>query len=224
VSAAKDRDLTQGPLLGHFKALAIPAAFGMLFATLYNVVDIYWAGRWSTDAQAGLAVGFQAFFIMMSIGFGLSAAMSALVSNAKGQKNDEDARAFAAQGITFGGIATAVLMVLGWFGGPYLIALVSEPGAYRDAATGYYQWLLFSLPGFLLAYGANGILQAHGDTVTMQRGLMVAFFANIDQSNGGDALGFAQCICVENNEGCGWIMLRSSSCKIQRNHRAIAAS
>jgi len=179
VSAAKDRDLTQGPLLGHFKALAIPAAFGMLFATLYNVVDIYWAGRWSTDAQAGLAVGFQAFFIMMSIGFGLSAAMSALVSNAKGQKNDEDARAFAAQGITFGGIATAVLMVLGWFGGPYLIALVSEPGAYRDAATGYYQWLLFSLPGFLLAYGANGILQAHGDTVTMQRGLMVAFFANI---------------------------------------------
>ena len=31
----------------------------------------------------------------------------------------------------------------------------------------------------MLAYGGNGILQAHGDSVSMQRALMVAFFANI---------------------------------------------
>lgn len=179
MSAAKDIDLTTGPLLGHFKTLAIPAAFGMLFSTLYNVVDVYWAGRLSTNAQAGLSIGFQAFFIMMSIGFGLGSAMSALVSNAKGQKDDDAAKVFASQGITFGLIATATLMVLGWFGGPFLIALVSEPGSYRDAASGYFRWLIFSLPGFLLAYGANGILQAHGDTKTLQRGLMAAFLLNI---------------------------------------------
>jgi len=38
----------------------------------------------STDAQAGLAIGYQAFFILMALGFGLSSALSALVSNAKG--------------------------------------------------------------------------------------------------------------------------------------------
>jgi putative MATE family efflux protein len=179
MSVARDLDLTQGPLLAHFRALAVPAAFGMLFSTLYNVVDIYWAGRLSTEAQAGLAIGFQAFFIMMSIGFGLGAAMSALVSNAKGSRDVESVRAFALQGIAFGIIAMLVLMVLGGIGGPYLIALVSEPGGYRDAATSYFKWLVLSLPGFLLAYGANGILQAHGDTVTLQRGLVVAFFANI---------------------------------------------
>jgi putative MATE family efflux protein len=179
MSAARDLDLTQGPLLGHFRALAVPAAFGMLFSTLYNVVDVYWAGRLSTEAQAGLAIGFQAFFIMMSIGFGLGAAMSALVSNAKGAHDKSSVRAFALQGISFGIIATGILMVLGWLGGPYLIALVSEPGGYRDAATGYFNWLVLSLPGFFLAYGANGILQAHGDTVTLQRALIVAFFANI---------------------------------------------
>jgi len=151
----------------------------MLFSTLYNVVDVYWAGRLSTDAQAGLAIGFQAFFIMMAVGFGLSSAMSALVSNAKGSKNDADARLFATQGFSFGVLATGVLMVVGWFGGPLLINLVSEPGAYRDAATGYFAVLLLSLPGFMLAYGTNGILQAHGDTVTLQRGLMAAFFLNV---------------------------------------------
>ncbi|MFK7744963.1 MAG: MATE family efflux transporter [Roseobacter sp.] len=179
MSIARDRDLTQGPLLGHFRALAVPAAFGMLFSTLYNVVDVYWAGQLSTEAQAGLAIGFQAFFIMMAIGFGLGSAMSALVSNAKGARDTYEVRQFALQGIVFGIIATLILMIVGWIGGPYLIALVSEPGGYRDAATGYFKWLIFSLPGFLLAYGANGILQAHGDTVTLQRGLVVAFFANI---------------------------------------------
>ena len=172
-------DLTTGSMASHFRALAIPAAFGMLFATLYNVVDVYWAGRLSTDAQAGLAIGFQAFFILMAVGFGLSSALSALVSNAKGSKDAEQTQTFIAQGLIYGVIATVVLMIVGWFFGPILITLVSEPGAYRDAALGYFHWLIFALPGFFLAYGGNGILQAHGDSRSMQRALTVAFFVNI---------------------------------------------
>ena len=79
-------DLTTGPISQHFRKLAIPAAFGMLFATLYNVVDVYFAGILGTDAQAGLSIGYQAFFILMAVGFGLGAALSALVSNAKGRR------------------------------------------------------------------------------------------------------------------------------------------
>lgn len=176
--AQKD-DLTTGSMFGHYKSLAVPAALGMLFSTLYNVVDVFYAGQLSTEAQAGLAIGYQAFFIMMSVGFGLSSALSALVSNAKGEKNTEAGRALATQGLGFGVLATALLMVGGWFAGPHLIALVSEPGGYRDAALGYFRLLILALPGFLLAYGGNGILQAHGDTRSMQRAMMVAFFVNI---------------------------------------------
>lgn len=179
MAQAPNDDLTTGPMLTHFKTLAIPAALGMLFSTLYNVVDVFYAGQLSTEAQAGLAIGFQAFFIMMSIGFGLGSGLSALVSNAKGEKNARAARGLAAQGLSFGAIATLILMVMGFFGGPYLINLVSEPGGYRDAALNYFRFLILALPGFLLAYGGNGILQAHGDSKSMQRALMVAFLANI---------------------------------------------
>ncbi len=172
-------DLTTGPIAGHFRALAVPAAMGMLFTTLYNVVDVYYAGQLSTQAQAGLAIGFQAFFIMMAVGFGTGSAMSALVGNARGKKDDASARRTAMQGLSFGLTATLTLMVVGAMGGPILIAMVSEPGGYRDAATGYFYWLLAALPGFLLTYTANGILQAHGDTRTLQRAMMMAFFANI---------------------------------------------
>ena len=172
-------DLTVGPMALHFRRLAIPAALGMLFATLYNVVDVYYAGKLSTDAQAGLAIGYQAFFILMALGFGLSSALSALVSNAKGSGETSQVRQYISQGLTFAVILTLLSMIVGWFIGPTLIGIVSEPGAYRNAGLGYFGWLIFALPGFLIAYGGNGILQAHGDTLSMQRALMLAFVANI---------------------------------------------
>ena len=175
----KKDDLTVGSMAVHFRRLAIPAALGMLFATLYNVVDVYYAGKLSTDAQAGLAIGYQAFFILMALGFGLSSALSALVSNAKGSGETSQVRQYISQGLTFAVILTLLSMIVGWFIGPTLIGIVSEPGAYRNAGLGYFGWLIFALPGFLIAYGGNGILQAHGDTLSMQRALMLAFVANI---------------------------------------------
>ena len=174
-----DDDLTIGPMSQHFKSLAIPAALGMLFATLYNVVDVYYAGRLSTEAQAGLAIGYQAFFILMAVGFGLGSSLSALVSNAKGSKDTSGTRKLAAQGLSFGVCTTIVFIIIGLWTGPRLIELVSVPGGYRDAGTDYFFWLILALPGFMLAYGGNGILQAHGDSRSLQRALMGAFFLNV---------------------------------------------
>jgi len=174
-----DEDLTTGPISGHFRRLAVPAAIGMLFSTLYNIVDTFYAGYFGTQAQAGLAVGFQAFFVLVAVGFGLGSAMSALVGNAKGRKDITDARHLAAQGIGFATLATLALTALALWAGPYLIALVSEQGAYRNAGLSYFNWLILSLPGFILAYTGNGILQARGDTISMQRALLVAFLANV---------------------------------------------
>ena len=179
MAAARDYDLTTGSIASHFRKLAIPAALGMLFTTLYNVVDVYFAGQIGTESQAGLAIGFQAFFVLVAVAFGLSSAMSALVGNARGAKDNRVARRLAVQGLAFATVATIVLMIFAIWFGPRAIILISEPGEYRDAATGYFYWLVAALPGFILAFSANGILQAHGDSVTLQRGQMVAFFANI---------------------------------------------
>ncbi len=174
-----DHDLTEGPISGHFRRLALPAAVGMLFSTLYNVVDTFYAGFFGTQAQAGLSVGFQAFFILVAIGFGTGSAMSALVGNAKGRKDAADARFLAAQGMGFAVIGTLCMIAVAVGAGPTLIALVSEPGPYREAGQGYFNILILSLPGFIIGYSANGILQARGDTKSLQLAMMVAFFVNI---------------------------------------------
>jgi len=174
-----EHDLTRGPISSHFRTLAIPGALGMLFTTLYNIVDIFYAGMLSTSAQAGLALGYQAFFIALSFGIGLGAAMGAMVGNALGASDRRKTRRLAAQGISFGIIAALVLGTAGLWYGPAVITLVSKAGAYRDAGIRYYLLMLLALPGFLLAFGCNGILQAHGDGRSMLRALIVAFFANI---------------------------------------------
>ena len=49
-------DLTTGSVSSHLKRLAIPAATGMLFHTLYNIDDIYFPVSLSTNSKAGNAI------------------------------------------------------------------------------------------------------------------------------------------------------------------------
>ena len=172
-------DLTIGPMSRHYRTLAIPAALGMVFSTLYNMVDIFYAGRLATQAQAGLAIGFMVFFIYIAFGYGLGAAVSALVGNALGAKDRQGARRMATQALAFAAMISVLLMGFGLWFSPVLVELVSEPGAYRDAALRYLLLLQLAIPGFIVAYACNGALQAQGDSVSLTRALFAAFIANI---------------------------------------------
>ncbi len=172
-------DLTKGHLSQHFRTLAIPAAIGMVFNTLYNMVDMYFAGRLATASQAGISIGFGVFFIYIAFGFGLSSAISALVGRALGAKNQRAARRLIAHALIFAVLLSVVLMGIGLLLSPFLVEFVSEPGPYRDAANRYIFVLLLAIPGFLIAFACNGALQAQGDSVSLTRALIGAFFANI---------------------------------------------
>ena len=172
-------DLTVGPMSQHFRRLAIPAALGMIFNTLYNMVDIYFAGRLATDAQAGLAIGFMVFFIYIAFGFGLGSAVSALVGGALGAKDKRGARRLVGQALLFAVLISLVLMGLGLWLSPLVVEVVSEPGPYREAAARYLYLLQLAIPGFVVAYACNGALQAQGDSVSLTRALIAAFFANV---------------------------------------------
>ena len=88
----RTHDLTEGSLAQHFRRLAVPAAIGMVFTTLYNVVDVFFAGLLGTSEQAGLAISFQAFFIFITFGFGLSSAMTCLLYTSPSPRDVEESR------------------------------------------------------------------------------------------------------------------------------------
>ena len=171
-------DLTSGSIFQHLRRLAIPAALGMLFHTLYNIVDVYFAGMISTSAQAGLSLGYLVYFFIAAFGFGISAAMAGLLGNALGRK-DQNANKIAFSGLIFAVFISVILMVFGWCFGYRMLSVVSEPSLYSNLAHRYYFWLIISLPAFLIAYACNGILQAQGNTISMQKAMVFAFFLNL---------------------------------------------
>lgn len=63
--------LTEGAIVGHMVRLAIPASTGMIFNTLYNLTDIWFAGYLSDNALAGLSIASSVFFLLLSIGIGI---------------------------------------------------------------------------------------------------------------------------------------------------------
>lgn len=159
--------------------MAMPIAIGMVFTTLYNVVDSYFAGLISTDALAGLTVSFTVFFMLISFGFGLNSALGALVGSAIGARQTAQARQLACQGLVYAGIVSAVMMGVGYLTAPVLVQAVSDPGGFRDLAIAYLHVLMLAAPTFLMAFAANGVLSAQGDAVSMQRAQIGAFVANI---------------------------------------------
>ena len=56
----------------------------MIFNTLFNVVDTYFAGMISTTALAALSLSFPVFFIILSVGMGMGTGTTALISQSLG--------------------------------------------------------------------------------------------------------------------------------------------
>ena len=108
------KDLTSGPILNHLRILAIPAALGMLFHTLYNIVDVYFASMLSTNSQAGLSLGYLVYFFIAAFGFGLNAAMAGLMGHAIG-KREKNTSSLAFNGIIFSIFLSILLMIFGCF-------------------------------------------------------------------------------------------------------------
>ncbi|MGB0928997.1 MAG: MATE family efflux transporter [Pikeienuella sp.] len=174
-----ERDLTSGPLAPHLVAMAVPASLGMLFTTLYNLVDTYYAGWISTDAQAGLALSFTIFMLLMSVGFGLSQGASALIGSALGAKDRDGARNYAAGALSAAVWLGVVLAVIGLLGAEPLLRQMGTTPEVLAASVDYLSLFFLGMPSFLVSFTANGVLSSQGDTNTNKQAQMVAFFANI---------------------------------------------
>ena len=61
------RDLTQGPVTKTLVSLAVPTAAGMLFQTLYLLVDLYFVAGLGDAAVAGVGAAGTLMFMIMAL-------------------------------------------------------------------------------------------------------------------------------------------------------------
>lgn len=174
----KDNNLTHWDIPSQIRMIAIPSSVGFFFNTMYNVVDTYFWGLISTDALAALSLSFPVFFIILALSFWLATWATALISNALWEENEEKARLYAMQAISFSIIASFILTIVWYFIAPYLFKILWAEWIYLDLALEYTNIILIGSVFFCLTFVINGILNSRGDSKTFRNFLIVWFFLN----------------------------------------------
>ena len=121
-------DLTKDNISTLIRQIAIPSSIGTLFQTLYNIVDVKFAGLISPDAITAIAKSFPIYFIIIGFTAGLSIGVTALISNALGKNDEKKASLLLAQAILTSLIISALVTLVGIYGTePILIFLKTNP-------------------------------------------------------------------------------------------------
>jgi len=159
------KDLTQGSITRLLVAMAVPIAIGMLFQTLYFLVDLYFVARLGDAAIAGVSTAGTISFVILALTQMLGVGTVALVSHAVGRKDQAEANLVFNQSVLLSAICGGLTLAAGFLvGGAYVRSVAADPAA-AAAGVAYLYWytpglaLQFALVAMGSALRGTGIVQ-----------------------------------------------------------------
>jgi putative MATE family efflux protein len=143
------KDLTRGSMTRLLLEMAAPIAAGMIFQTLYLLVDLYFVAALGDAAIAGVGAAGTVMFIVMSLTQVLGVGAVALISQAAGRKDQADANLIFNQSIVLAVICAAATIVIGYaVAAPYVGAITADAAARTQGL----RFLYFFLPSLALQF------------------------------------------------------------------------
>ena len=114
------QDLTTGSLSRHLVKTMSFMLVGMIFQTLYVLVDLYWVSHLGTEAVAAVGLSGNLAFVVLGLSQMLGVGTTALVSHAVGRKDRTEARLVFGQAQVLAMVAGVVFLVVamalrGWY-------------------------------------------------------------------------------------------------------------
>ncbi len=162
---------------------------GMVFNTLYNLSDFWFAGKLSADALAGVSIAGSVFFLILAIGIGIQTGASAVIAPIVGKYgqgkpeadkgNTDEINALVDQVF---GLSLALSVAITIVGLAFAEPLVIFLGADDKVAPLSMEYVTITLLGavfFVLSFAAAGALMAMGDTSSNRNALAAGFFINL---------------------------------------------
>jgi len=171
--------LTSDPLPGLLRAIAIPAGTGLLFQTLFNIVDSFWAGFVSTAALTALGASFPVFFLVIVLSVGIGMAATALIANCLGREDQEGGRRLFGQAVFLTLVGGVIVALYGLFAIRPLLRFLGTSGESLDAGVDYLLPIMLLSVVFLLNQTLNGWLTAQGDSRSFRNALALGCALNV---------------------------------------------
>jgi putative MATE family efflux protein len=124
-------------------------AFGMIFQTMYYLVDLWFVTRLGDAAVAGVSSAGNVQFIVMALTQVLGVGTMPLIANAVGRKDRDDANLVFNQSVVWAFVCALITLIGGFaLAGPYMRAVGADP-ATQAAGLSYLRWYL---PGLGLQF------------------------------------------------------------------------
>ena len=159
--------------------LATPIIGENLLQTLVGAVDTFMVARLGSAAVAGVGIGFELVFFIISILSAIDIGATVLVSQAIGAGQKERANRLARQAIVWG-LVLAVPVSIGMFlAAPTVIGLFGADPDVTAAATVYLRVTAATSVALFLSFVCGAVLRGAGDSRTPLQAAVLANIVNI---------------------------------------------
>jgi len=169
-------NLTEGPILKTLVKLAVPVTISMVLFTIYLLVDIYFVGKLGPDAVAALSISSNAFFIHLGFSTVLGTGGMALIAQAFGRKEYDQAAQVFKQSLLMALVIGTIEAVTGFLLAPAYIEFFGGTGKSLQWGIEYFQIFSISFLFMLLLYVIGNCFRGMGDTKTP---MMIMLQANV---------------------------------------------
>ncbi|SDJ06700.1 MATE family efflux transporter [Natribacillus halophilus] len=177
---SNQQDFTQGNILKPLIVFSGPIMLTNLLQTSFQFADSLWVGNLLGETALGaVAVSSTIIFTMLSFVIGLNNASLTILSQQKGQENEEGVTRYLNAFVVVLTILSLSLGITGSFFAEELLQLLGTPEGMLAPATAYLQ---INFLGMIFLFGYNFIattLRAMGDSKTPIRFVIIAVLLNI---------------------------------------------
>ncbi|MCE1227399.1 MAG: MATE family efflux transporter, partial [Geobacteraceae bacterium] len=153
--------------------LSMPVLLSSLFQRLVAIVDIFLTGGLGASAIAATGLGQLQIFVIMTIFWGLSTGTTVVIAHLTGAGRQDEARRAAGTAVLFCLGLTAIVSLIGAYGGGELARLMGATPEVQKLAHDYirlvFLWLIWTTGVNIL----SAIMHGAGNTRTPMEGIIL---------------------------------------------------
>lgn len=172
-------ELLTGNLKMNLIKLALPTSIGYALKAMYDMVDIYWIGKISSSAVAGVTIFSTIFWIVIVLNEIIGASSISLITQSYGKNDIEKTKRILEQTLTFKVIVAIIASILLSIILKPLLWSFSEEKVVVEAALDYGYIRIFFLPIMFASYSINTALRCLGDSKTPMKIMVFSSIVNI---------------------------------------------
>lgn len=175
----QNKDLTKDSIMKIILITAIPTMIGFGSQMLFDLVDIFWIGKISSDALAAVTIFSTIFWVIMAFNEIIGVSSISLIAQNYGRKDYDRTSLCIEQTIIFKAlVAVAAAIFLAIFLKPFTMFFTDDPEIVKFVMDyGYIR--LFFLPIMFTSYSVNTSLRCIGDAMTPMIIMVLTSITNI---------------------------------------------